>query len=202
VVIVCRGGGSAEDLWCFNSEIVARAIFECDSPVISAVGHETDFTIADFVADVRAPTPTAAADVVVRSKAEFLDAILETEKRLERAVRSKIEKARFLLYQGAAELKETRNIFTDSRMYLDELLNNMMHGFSVYFKSKKTQVESLAQRIADLNPDNILKRGYTITVRKDTKEVVVSAEQVLEGEELVLKLHRGEIDCSVLDKRM
>jgi exodeoxyribonuclease VII large subunit len=202
VIIIGRGGGSLEDLAPFNEENVARAIFASEIPVVSAVGHEVDFTIADFAADVRAPTPTAAADIVVRSKSELLDAILETEKRLERAVKSRVEKARFLLYQGAAELKETRDIFTDSRMYLDELLNHMMHGFAVYFRGKKTQVESLAQRIADLNPDNILKRGYSITVKKDTKEVVVSTEQVIEGEELVLKLHRGEIDCSVLDKRM
>jgi exodeoxyribonuclease VII large subunit len=202
VIIIGRGGGSLEDLAPFNEEVVARAIFASEIPVVSAVGHEVDFTIADFAADVRAPTPTAAADVVVRSKAELIDAILETEKRLERAVRSKVEKARFLLYQGTAELKETKNIFTDSRMYLDELLNNMMHGFSLYFRGKRTQVESLRQRMADLNPDNILKRGYSITVKKETKEIVVSAAQLIEGEELVVRLHKGEFDCSVLDKRM
>jgi exodeoxyribonuclease VII large subunit len=201
VIIVGRGGGSLEDLSPFNEEVVARAIFASEIPVVSAVGHEVDFTISDFAADIRAPTPTAAADAVVRSKMELLDAITETEKRLERAFKNKLEKARFLLYQGAAELKETRNIFTDSRMYLDELLNNMMHGFSVYFRGKRTRVESLAQRIADLNPDNILKRGYSITVKKQTKEVVLSTEQVHEGEELIVKVHKGEIDCSILDKR-
>jgi exodeoxyribonuclease VII large subunit len=202
VIIIGRGGGSLEDLAPFNEEVVARAIFASEIPVVSAVGHEIDFTIADFAADVRAPTPTAAADTVVRSKAELLGAIFETEKRLERSMRNKVEKSRFLLYQGAAELKEKKDIFTDSRMYLDELLNNMVHGFSTYFRNKKAQVESLGQRMADLNPDNILKRGYSITVKKDTKEVVASAEQILEGEELVVKLHKGEFDCSVLDKRL
>ncbi len=201
VIIVGRGGGSLEDLSPFNEEVVARAIFASEIPIVSAVGHEVDFTIADFAADVRAPTPTAAADAVVRSKAEILDSILETERRLEKAVRNRIDKARYLLLNEAAELKEKRDIFTDCRMYLDELVNNMMHGFSVYFRGRRNQVESLSQRMSDLNPDNILKRGYSITVKKETKEVVLSAGQVLEGEELVVKLHQGELDCSVLDTR-
>jgi len=201
VIIVGRGGGSLEDLSPFNEEVVARAIYASEIPIVSAVGHEVDFTISDFVADVRAPTPTAAADVVVRSKTEIIDAILETEKKLEKALRKRIEKARYLLLHEATQLKEKRDIFTDCRMYLDELLNNMMHGFSVYFKGKRTLVESLGQRMTDLNPDSILKRGYSITVKKETRQVVLAADQVLEGEELVVKLHRGEIDCSVLDTR-
>ena len=201
VIIVGRGGGSLEDLSPFNEEVVARAIYASEIPIVSAVGHEVDFTISDFVADVRAPTPTAAADVVVRSKTEIIDAILETEKKLEKALRKRIEKARYLLLHEATQLKEKRDIFTDCRMYLDELLNNMMHGFSVYFKGKRTLVESLGQRMTDLNPDSILKRGYSITVKKETRKVVLAADQVLEGEELVVKLHRGEIDCSVLDTR-
>jgi exodeoxyribonuclease VII large subunit len=202
VIIIGRGGGSMEDLAPFNEEIVARSIFASEIPVVSAVGHEVDFTIADFAADVRAPTPTAAADIVVRNKAEFLDAILEMEKKLKKGISRKLEKSRFLLYQGAAELKEKKSLFTDYRMYLDELLNNMMHGFFVYSRDKRVQVETLTQRISDLNPDNILRRGYSITIKKDTKEVIVSTEQIVKGEELLVKLYKGEADCTVTDKRL
>ena len=201
VIIVGRGGGSLEDLAPFNEEVVARAIFASKIPVVSAVGHEVDFTIADFTADVRAPTPTAAADMVVRSKTEVIDVILAIERRLEKGIKNMLERSRFLLYQRASELKERRDIFTDSRMYLDELLNNMVHGFSVYFRGKRAQMETLAQRIEDLNPDNILKRGYSITVKKDTKKAVISSDEIVQGEELLVKLHKGEFDCSVLDKR-
>ncbi|MCX5813984.1 MAG: exodeoxyribonuclease VII large subunit [Proteobacteria bacterium] len=202
VIIVGRGGGSLEDLAPFNEEVVARAIFSSEIPVVSAVGHEVDFTIADFAADVRAPTPTAAADIVVRNKAEFLDAILDMEKKLKKGISNRLERSRFLLYQGSMELKERKRLFTDYRMYLDELLNNMIHGFSLYFRGKKGQVDTLTQRISDLNPDNILRRGYSITIKKDTKEVVVRADQIVRGEELLVKLHKGEADCTVMDKRL
>jgi exodeoxyribonuclease VII large subunit len=202
VIIVGRGGGSLEDLAPFNEEVVARAIFASEIPVVSAVGHEVDFTIADFAADVRAPTPTAAADIVVRNKAEFLDAILEMEKKLGKGIKGRLEKSRFLLYQGTMELKEKKSLFVDYRMYLDELMGNMIHGFSLYFRGKKGQVETLGQRIADLNPDNILRRGYSITVKKDTNEVIVSTDQIVKGEELLVKVHKGEIDCTVTDKRL
>ncbi|MCX5805166.1 MAG: exodeoxyribonuclease VII large subunit [Proteobacteria bacterium] len=202
VIIVGRGGGSLEDLAPFNEEIVARSIFASEIPVVSAVGHEVDFTIADFAADLRAPTPTAAADIVVRNKTEFIDVILDMEKKLKKGMSSRLEKSRFLLYQGATELREKKSLFTDYRMYLDELLNNMMHGFSIYFRDKRVQVETLSQRISDLNPDNILRRGYSITIKKDTKEVIVNAEQIVKGEELLVKLYKGEADCTVTDKRL
>jgi exodeoxyribonuclease VII large subunit len=201
VIIVGRGGGSLEDLAPFNEEVVARAIFSSEIPVVSAVGHEVDFTIADFAADVRAPTPTAAADIVVRNKAEFVDAIHDMENKLKKGINSRLEKSKFLLYQGSMELKERKRMFTDYRMYLDELLNNIMHGFSVYSRDKRVQVETLSQRIADLNPDNILRRGYSITVKKDTNEVVVSSDQVIKGDELLVKLYKGETECIVTDKR-
>ncbi len=201
VIIVGRGGGSLEDLAPFNEEIVARAIFASEIPVVSAVGHEVDFTIADFAADVRAPTPTAAADIVVGNKSDFVDVITDAERKLERAMKAMLEKSRFLLYQESMELKEKKSLFTDYRMYLDELLGNIIHGFSLYFRNKKGQIETLAQRLTDLNPDNILRRGYSITIKKDTKEVVLTTGQIIRGEELLVKVHKGEIDCTVIDKR-
>ena len=200
VIIVGRGGGSLEDLAPFNEEMVARAIYASKIPVISGVGHEIDFTIADFVADVRAPTPTAAADMVVRAKSEFIDIIDGMKSQLEQGLRSRLERARLSLYQNVVALKEQREIFISHRMYLDELLNNLIHGFSTYFTGRKTQVGALAQRLVDLNPEEILKRGYSITMKKETGEVVVNADQVARGEELSIRLHRGELGITVTEK--
>jgi exodeoxyribonuclease VII large subunit len=200
VIIVGRGGGSLEDLAPFNEEIVARAIYASRIPVVSGVGHEIDFTIADFVADVRAPTPTAAADMVVRAKSEFLDVIEGLRAQLEQGMRNRLERSKLALYQEVMDLRERKEIFVSHRMYLDELLNNLAHGFSTYFTGRKTQVDSLAQRLIDLNPENILKRGYSITMKKETGEVVISSTQVTQGDELAVRLSQGELGVTVVEK--
>lgn len=200
VIIVGRGGGSLEDLSPFNDEIVARAIYASLIPVVSGVGHEIDFTISDFVADVRAPTPTAAADMVIRAKTDFVDAIEGLKSQLEHSMRTKLEGCRLSLYQQVMELKERKELFVSHRMYLDELLNNLIHGFSTYFTARKTQFESLVQRLNDLNPEDILKRGYSITLNKKTGEVVISANQVAQGDELAVRLSQGGLDVTVKEK--
>jgi exodeoxyribonuclease VII large subunit len=194
VIIVGRGGGSLEDLAPFNEEMVARAIYASHIPVISGVGHEIDFTIADFVADVRAPTPTAAADMAVQSKNELSEALSNTKNLLEQGIRKKIEKAKFMLYENTMELREKKDTFTSYRMYLDELLNNLIHGFSNYFRDQKTRLETMTQRLTDLNPKSILKRGYSITMKKNTREVIIDSSQVANGEELSITLHKGAIN--------
>jgi exodeoxyribonuclease VII large subunit len=201
VIIAGRGGGSLEDLAPFNDERVARAIYASRIPVVSAVGHEIDFTIADFVADVRAPTPTAAADMVVQDKRELLDLIEGMKDTLLKLIGERIERSRFLLYQGMAELKERKDFFISSRMYLDELSNNLIHGFPNYFRDRKTAVGSLAQRLHDLNPESILGRGYSITMKGDTGNVVYNSDEVIPGEELTIRLHKGEIGVAVTEKR-
>ena len=200
VIIVGRGGGSLEDLAPFNEEIVARAIYASRIPVVSGVGHEIDFTIADFVADVRAPTPTAAADMVVRAKSEFLDVIEGLRAQLEQGMRNRLERSKLALYREVMDLRERKEIFVSHRMYLDELLNNLVHGFSTYFTGRKTRVDSLAQRLIDLNPENILKRGYSITMKKETGEVVISSTQVAQGDELAVRLSQGELGVAVVEK--
>ena len=197
VIIVGRGGGSLEDLAPFNEEMVARAIYASHIPVVSGVGHEIDFTIADFVADVRAPTPTAAADMAVQSKNELSEALFNAKNALEQGIRKKIEKSKFMLYENTMELREKKDIFTSYRMYLDELLNNLLHGFSNYFRDQKTRLETMAQRLTDLNPKSILKRGYSITMKKDTREVVIDSNQVAGGEELSITLHKGLLKAIV-----
>ncbi len=198
VIIVGRGGGSIEDLAPFNEEIVARAIYDSDIPVVSAVGHEIDFTIADFAADVRAPTPTAAADLVVKDREELKALLSDTEARLEQGMGKLLERSKLLLYQGIVGLKEQKDFMVTSRMYVDELGNNLLHGIDSYFREKRTRVDSLIQRLTDLNPHNILKRGYSITSKEETGEVVVRADQVLPHEKLVVTLHEGELKVEAL----
>jgi len=115
-------------------------------------------------------------------------------------MRTTLERCRIALYQQVMELKERKELFVSHRMYLDELLNNLIHGFSTYFTARKTQVKSLAQRLTDLNPEDILKRGYSITLKKETGEVVINSNQVTHGDELAVRLSQGELGVTVLDK--
>jgi exodeoxyribonuclease VII large subunit len=197
VLIVGRGGGSLEDLACFNDEMVARAIHASRIPIVSGVGHEIDFTIADLVADVRAPTPTAAADMVVRDKRELRDSLRGTEQRLIHLMKKRVEGSRLLLYKEVVELKEKRDFIVKYRMYLDELLNTLVHNFSTLFTEKRTKLQGCAQRLGDLNPDNILKRGYSITVKGETGAVIRDASQVAVNDQVSVRLYRGLIDCVV-----
>jgi exodeoxyribonuclease VII large subunit len=199
VIIVGRGGGSLEDLACFNEEIVARAIYACETPIVSAVGHEVDFTIADFVADLRAPTPTAAADMVVPNKEEARGVIEALKNGLVQNMKKKLERSKFLFYQNATELKERKDFFTSHSIYLDELLGNLMHSLSNYMRDTRKKVDALSQRIVDLNPDNILKRGYSITQKKDTGEIILDSANVREADALVVSLSKGKIEVVVTE---
>ena len=199
VIIVGRGGGSLEDLACFNDEGIARAICACETPVVSAVGHEVDFTIADFVADLRAPTPTAAAEMVVPDKEEVRNVIEALKNGLVQNMKKKLERSKFLFYQNATELKERKDFFTSHSMYLDELLGNLMHNFSNYMRDTRKKVDALSQRIVDLNPDNILKRGYSITQKKHTGEIVLDSNSVEQDEQLIVTVHKGQIEVTITD---
>jgi exodeoxyribonuclease VII large subunit len=197
VIILGRGGGSLEDLACFNEEAVARAICASDIPIVSGVGHEIDFTIADFAADVRAPTPTAAADMVVRDKGELKEMLRGVEQRLVGLMRKRLESARLLLYKEIVELKDRKAFIIRYKMYLDELSNGLYNGFSALLADKKVRLRGASQRLEDLNPENILRRGYSITVRSDTRAVVSEAGQVGQGDRVSVRLYRGGLDCVV-----
>ncbi len=197
VIILGRGGGSLEDLSCFNEEAVARAIYASAIPVVSGIGHEIDFTIADFAADVRAPTPTAAADMVVREKRELVEMLRGAQERLVAAMRKRVEASKLLLLREVVELKEKRDFIVRYKMYLDDLSNTLQHAFAMLFQEKKTRLQGCLQRLGDLNPHNILKRGYSITVRADTLAVVSDAGQVAGGDQVSVKLYRGSLDCTI-----
>ncbi len=197
VIILGRGGGSLEDLSCFSEEPLARAIYASRIPVVSAVGHEIDFTIADFVADVRAPTPTAAADMVVRNKQELLASLAAADQKLHRSIAKRLEKMRLLLYQSFAELRERKDLFAKHRIYVDDLSNTLMRAITGIVEQKRARLDAMAQRIDDLNPTNILKRGYSITIKKATHEVLKESGQVVTKDKVQVKLYKGQIDCTV-----
>lgn len=199
VIIVGRGGGSLEDLACFNEERVARAIYGSRIPVVSAVGHEVDVTIADLVADVRAPTPTAAADMVVRDKRELEAALRSFDERLQGSLRRAIERCRLALYRHMVDLKERRDFIVRYRMYLDELLSTLTHGLSSILGKKRTAFEALLQRLEDLNPKAIMKRGYSITMRAADGKVITTADQAAKGDGVAIRLYEGQLDCTVDD---
>jgi len=197
VIILGRGGGSLEDLACFNEEAVARAIYASTIPIVSGIGHEIDFTIADFAADVRAPTPTAAADMVVREKRELVEMLRASEQRLLGAMRKRLEGSKLLLLRSVVELKEKKDFIVRYKMYLDDLSNTLQHNFAMLFREKKTSLQGCIRRLGDLNPDSILKRGYSITVRADTKAIVSDAGLVEQGDRVSVKLYRGSLACTV-----
>jgi exodeoxyribonuclease VII large subunit len=197
VIIVGRGGGSLEDLACFNEERLARAIYGSHIPIVSAVGHEVDFTIADFVADMRAPTPTAAADLVVRDKRELQAMLRSFDERLLGSLRGSIERSRLVLYRHIVDLKERRDFIVRYRMYLDELLGTLTHGLSSILHKKRGIFQGLTQRLEDLNPESIMKRGYSITMRTGDDKVITSADQADRGDAVRIRLYQGQLDCTV-----
>lgn len=201
VIIIGRGGGSYEDLACFNDEDLARTVFASRIPVISAVGHEVDFTIADFVADVRAPTPTAAAALVVPDSQELTRYIGGLKDSLCQAMEKKIEKARYMLVSNVMEFKDRKDFFTSQRLYLDDLTGGLTHNIRLYMRNARAGFDTLAQRVKDLNPTAILARGYSITSAADTGAVITDSSSVSPGETLSVTLHKGGLDVSVLNRK-
>ena len=192
VIIVGRGGGSIEDLWAFNEEIVARAIFKSSIPIISAVGHETDFSISDFVSDVRAPTPSAAAEIVVVS----IDTILKNFKSLEKQIVdlmiSRLEKywlrkdqleRRISISKPQARIKNSLELLEN---YYERLHYINKQNISHY----QSNIESLLKRLIGLGPDNVLERGFAIP--SDNKgNIIKSPDQIKVGDTFNLKTAKG-----------
>jgi exodeoxyribonuclease VII large subunit len=200
VIIVARGGGSIEDLAPFNEEALARAIFASDIPVVTGIGHEIDFTIADFVADVRAPTPTAAADIVVPEKKLLKENLQGVRERLAKALKLIIERGRGNLLKLYFELRDKKAYFFRERVYLDDMYGSLLRHISYFLEDKRNRLVALTQRLNDLNPENILKRGYSIAIKKEKKEIIRDVDQIEAGEELYLLLYKGRLLCCVEEK--
>ncbi len=194
VMIVGRGGGSLEDLWAFNEEPVARAIYESEIPVVSAVGHEVDTTIADLVADLRAPTPTAAAEIVVPELAGMIELVHEQQLRLSRGLRHTVELWGEKLGNMKSRLAAMGplNQVRREQQRLDYLWENTQRAMQHQLAKARETNASQGQRLNALSPLAVLQRGYSIT-RDQKGEVIKEADQVKPGQELVTKLAKGEV---------
>ncbi len=202
VVIVCRGGGSIEDLWAFNSEIVARAIFDCDSPVISAIGHETDFTIADFVADVRAATPTAAAEMAVPDPTEIKITLAQIETRMARALWSclEIRQDRLDYLNRSVSAKRMYSSIGIERRSVDRLRERLLSAETSRLELLRKRLELAEGRLAAVSPLATLSRGYALA-RSEKGNLVTRAEDVATDDVIEIILSEGRLICRVLEKK-
>ncbi len=193
VLIVGRGGGSLEDLWAFNEESVARAVFASRIPVVSAVGHETDYTIADFVADLRAATPSVAAEMVVRSEEAFRTQITALDGRLLRGMHRELEVLRADLHEKERLLGDPRRGLVRAAQRADELFGRLAPAVRHHFRRERTRLEALAAGLAHLNPLAILARGYSITSLLPGGKTLTSSTQTRAGDRIATRLFRGVI---------
>ncbi len=196
VVIVGRGGGSVEDLWAFNEEVVARAIAGSRIPVVSAVGHEIDVTIADLVADCRAPTPTAAGALVVPDRAAVLERMEADALALRKSARRALQRAREQVAALEARLGDPRRAVLILRQRLDELAERLARGMAQRCRWCRQQARAAEERLAALSPLAVLERGYSIVWSRGG-QVVRSAEQVEIGDVLQVRLARGGLIARV-----
>lgn len=222
VLIVGRGGGSIEDLWPFNEECVARAIFDCPIPVISAVGHEIDFTIADYVADMRAPTPTGAAEMAVPNIADLINNIDNLKIRLNEAINKNINYQRLYLdsIKNSYAIKNPLIMYENKKQKLDILLDNLNKSLlskydkaknkfdllksnyilsnpNLLYKDKATKLDSLIEKLELINPLGVLKRGYSLAYQDN--KLINDISKVNKSNNILIKLHNGEINTKVID---
>jgi exodeoxyribonuclease VII large subunit len=193
VMIVGRGGGSLEDLWAFNEEAVARAIAASTIPVITAIGHETDYTIADFAADLRAPTPSAAAEMVVESEALFRERINALDAGLIRGIRQRMDSIRSSLRENARLLADPRGLLGRHAQRVDELSTRIIVGLKQSLRRDRALLASLAAGLDHLNPLSILSRGYSITKKLPAGIILKDASDVRSGDLLSTRLQNGEV---------
>lgn len=198
VIIAGRGGGSIEDLWAFNEEVVARAIFECRTPVISAVGHETDFTIADFVADLRAPTPSAAAELAVYDYRSVLEAAGSLRERLHRAMWGKTELFRERLsgYQTKLSYVSPQNRLREDRQRLISLEEAVETAMNLKIKEERQRLSVYLERFSGLSPLKKLNQGYSY-VADEKGKTVTSVDGIKEKDRLFISVTDGTIETEV-----
>lgn len=198
LILIGRGGGSIEDLWAFNDEAVARKVAESPIPVISGVGHETDFTITDFVADLRAPTPTAAAELAVPDQVELRLTMKELESRLDRTGKNfLLEQRREMEYlAGQIMMLSPKGEINNDRQRVDELFGRVGREMGGYLRSARDSCLALKSQLASLNPEAILKRGYAILTGEDGS-TIYQVGQTSTGEKLQVRVSDGEFEVIV-----
>lgn len=198
-IIIGRGGGSLEDLWPFNEEITARAIYESEIPIISAVGHETDFTIADFVADLRAPTPSAAGELAVPDVLEVRWKLENINKRLANSLRKKVENMRIKYdnLKNSRALKNPYDALRQKMIVCDNLYKNIENNFSLKVKDRHIKLVGLIGRLENLSPLKTMLRGYSIVENLDGK-VIKSVNDLSKNDEISIRLNDGKRKAKIL----
>ncbi|MBQ3884642.1 MAG: exodeoxyribonuclease VII large subunit, partial [Ruminococcus sp.] len=200
VIIVGRGGGSSEDLSAFNTEKVARAIYNCKVPVISAVGHETDFSIADLAADLRAPTPSAAAELAVPSIDSLYERIVKLNERAERSALTIFDHAteRFISLNSRLSVQSPKNRLHLNSQKLENLHSRLKIAYERCLEKKEKEVSEKITRLDGLSPLKILSRGYSLTY-KDEK-LIRNSDDIEIGDELNMRFGSGGAKVKVIEK--
>ena len=199
VLIIGRGGGSIEDLWAFNEEMVARAIYECKIPTISAVGHEIDYTISDFVADLRAPTPTGAAEMAVPTILE-MDTILKNyQVRLNKAIKNLVNQKYILLrnIKNSYVLKNPLSLYEIKEQKLDTLIDRLNIGFKNIINFNNIRLSNLINSIESLNPIRTLKRGYTMVSKNE--KIITDFNKLKKNDKITIISSDYKIDSTIND---
>lgn len=203
VLIVGRGGGSIEDLWAFNEESVARAIFECETPVISAVGHETDVTIADYVADLRAPTPSAAAELAVFDYQQFENQLAGYREALNRALERRTERLKYRLrqYELRFELYQPERQLNEKRQLLADLEEQMYYRLDRQMKETRHRLALLSGRLSGLSPLGKISKGYGF-ITDDDGSRIESINQVNVGDSITVRVSDGRFTGQVTGREL
>lgn len=198
VLVLTRGGGSLEDLWCFNDEMLARQIYQCEIPIVTGIGHEIDFTIADFVADVRAATPTAAAELISPDQSQWLNELSLKKNRLFQLISNAIKLAAIQLQSLNKQLRHPGQIIREQVQTLDfieqKLINSMMQVLQRY----QTQLQHLARTLNTVSPLATLERGYTITREPVTKKIIRSVQEMQLGDNMEIKFVDGYAETKLI----
>lgn len=200
VILLARGGGSIEDLWAFNDERVVRAVAASQTPIICGVGHETDFTLADFAADLRAPTPTAAAELATPiTTADLKASLQDVMRQTDGLIAYRLEQSRAALGQIASRMKlvSPARRLANERQRLDELTRRMERGSAQRLKVENAHLRGLANRLEALNPLSILRRGYAVVTLPGSGNVVLTATQAPAGTSLNVQLSEGRLIARV-----
>lgn len=199
VIIVGRGGGSLEDLLPFSEESVVRAIAGCSIPVISAVGHEIDYALSDFAADLRAATPSAAAELVSADRDDITERILEIHNQLRRNMKDRMERIRQLTtsFTPASLEREIRIIMQPLMLKLDDEKENLLSSMNFMIKQTRQKTESLCKQLEAVSPEKVLERGYSIVSLEENEEIITDADKAPEGTRLRIILSKGKLKAEV-----
>ena len=197
VLIIGRGGGSIEDLWPFNEEVVARSIFNCKTPIISAVGHEIDYTIADFVSDLRAPTPTAAAELAVPNILEITKLLDNYKIRLKESVYKSFNFKKLYLdsLKNSYVIKNPIILYENKKQNLDLLLENINKNMEIKLENYNREINYIIEKLKLVNPLNTLKRGYSLVLKDD--KIINTIKNIRINDDLKLRINDGYIYVTV-----